>query len=240
MILEQDVLNLIHLDAGTKTPLTSAQQDGVAFQPSACADGRYVVTALGGHGGGRTVNIWRMDAGGGNWKQVSDGKLDQVPICSPDGKWVYYSDLSNGAKLTRAPLEGGKPERLSEFPAYGFDISPDGKLAAFTTFQPSSPKQQLALLPVDSPQNTKLVELQHPRLGIPRFTHDGKAVVYPFRDQAAENLWWQPLDGSAGKQITNFKSERIMEAHWSFDGSKLAMVRGHTDSDVVLLEESKP
>ena len=240
LIVEQDVLNLVHLDTGTKTPLTSPQQEGVAFQPSACADGRYVVIALGGHGGGRTVNIWRMDAGGGNLKQLSYGKLDQVPICSPDGKWVYYSDLSSGAKLTRVPVEGGKPEKLSEFPAYGFDISPDGKVAAFATFQPSSPKQQLALLSVDSPQNTKLVELQHPRLGTLRFTHDGKALVYPFRDQEAENLWWQPLDGSPGKQITHFKSERIMETHWSFDGSKLGMVRGHTDSDVVLLEESKP
>ena len=31
----------------------------------------------------------------------------------------------------------------------------------------------------------------------------------------------------------------ITDFHWSFDGSKLAMVRGHTDSDVVLLQESK-
>jgi Tol biopolymer transport system component len=212
----------------------------LAFQPSACADGRYVVTAMGGHGGGTTISIWRMDAGGGNMKQLSDGKLDQYPVCSNDGKWVYYSDLSNGAKVTRVPLQGGKPERLSEFPAYGYDISPDGKLAAFVTFQSSNAKQLLALVPVDSPQNAKLLELQHPRSGIARFTHDGKGMVYPFRDQEADNIWLQPLDGSPGRQITNFKSERIADFHWSFDGSKLGAVRGHTDSDVVLLEESKP
>jgi eukaryotic-like serine/threonine-protein kinase len=240
-IVEQDVLNLFRPDTGKKTPLTSVAQDGLAFQPSACADGRYVVATMGGHGGGTTVSIWRMDAGGGNMKQLSEGKLDQFPVCSTDGKWVYYSDLSNGAKLTRVPLEGGKPEKLSEFPAYGFDISPDGKLAAFATFQSSSPKQQLALLPVDSPQNAKLLELQqHPRLGIARFTHDGKGIIYPFHDQDADNIWLQPLDGSPGKQLTNLKSERITDLHWSFDGSKLGMVRGHTDSDVVLLEESKP
>ena len=239
-IVEQDVLNLFRPDTGKKTPLTSLQQDGQAFEPSACADGRFVVTAVGGHGGGTTVNIWRLDAVGGNMKQLSEGKLDQFPACSADGKWVYYTDLSNGAKLTRVPLEGGKPEKLSEFPAYGFDISPDGKLAAFVTFQSSSPKQQLALLPVDSPQNAKLLELQHPRSGIARFTHDGKGIIYPFHDQEADNIWLQPLDGSPGKQITNFKSERITDFHWSFDGSKLGMVRGHTDSDVVLLEESKP
>jgi eukaryotic-like serine/threonine-protein kinase len=95
---------------------------------------------------------------------------------------------------------------------------------------------------VDSPQNAKLLDLQRPipTDGAVRFAHDGKAVVYPFREHDAENLWLQPLDGSPGKQITKFKSERIADFHWSFDGSKLGMVRGHTDSDVVLLEESKP
>jgi eukaryotic-like serine/threonine-protein kinase len=96
------------------------------------------------------------------------------------------------------------------------------------------------LVPVDSPQNTKLLELQHQCEGFVHFTPDGKSVVYPSRDPDADNLWLQPLDGSPGKQITNFKSERINELHWSFDGSKLAITRGHTDSDVVLLEESKP
>jgi hypothetical protein len=53
------------------------------------------------------------------------------------------------------------------------------------------------------------------------------------------SLWLQPLDGSHGKEITNFKSELIMDFKWSFDGSKLALTRGHTDSDVVLIRESE-
>jgi eukaryotic-like serine/threonine-protein kinase len=242
MILEQqNIANLFHPDTGSKTPLTSPQQDGGAFMPSSCADGHYVVLSIGGHAGAKTLTIWRMDAGGGNLKQLSDGKNDEFPACSPDGRSVFYSDYSNGAKLNRVPLEGGKSEKLSELPAYRFDISPDGKLAAFATFvSPGTPRQQLALVPVDSPQNTKLLELQRPAQGAVRFTHDGKAVAYAFRDQDADNLWLQPLDGSAGAQITNFKSEQIRDFHWSFDGSKLGLVRGHTDSDVVLLEESKP
>jgi Tol biopolymer transport system component len=82
--------------------------------------------------------------------------------------------------------------------------------------------------------------LQRPGQGTVRFTHDGTAIVYPFRDQDADNLWLQPLDGSPGKQITNFKSEQITDFRWSFDGTRLGMIRGHTDSDVVLLQESKP
>jgi hypothetical protein len=100
----------------------------------------------------------------------------------------------------------------------------------------------LALLPVDSPQSPKFLDLQQsmPLSRKLRFTRDGKAVVYPFRDGDAENLWRQPIDGSPGAQITHFKAEKIMDFHWSFDGSQLGTVRGHTDSDVVLLEETKP
>ena len=243
ILAQQNALTLFQPGSGSKSQLTSTQQDGGAGAPSACADGRYVAFGLGGHGGGIHLNIWRMDAGGGNLTQLSDGKRDQYPVCSPDGKWVYYSDLTNGAKLTRVPLEGGKPERLSEFPADQFDISPDGKWAAFETFvSPGSGRMQLALLPVDSPQTTKFLDLQRtiPISELLRFTPDGKAVVYPIRDNDTDNLWLQPLDGSPGKQITSFKSEQISDFHWSFDGSKLGLIRGHTDSDVVLLQESRP
>ena len=130
---------------------------------------------------------------------------------------------------------------ISDLPGYDLDISPDGKLAGFATFaSPSAAKQQLALVPVDSPQNTKLFELQRSALRKTQFTSDGKGVVYAFRDKDIDNLWLQPLDGSPGKQITNFKSEQIRDFRWSFDGSKLGLIRGHTDSDVVLLQDSKP
>jgi serine/threonine protein kinase len=238
---QQGTLSLFHPDTGSKTPLTSPQQDGVAFQPVVCANGRFVVASILFRGGAKTITVWRMDAGGGNFKQITDGADDEHAVCSPDGQWVYYLDRVN-ARLTRVPFDGGKPERLSELPEYGlFDISPDGKLAAFAA-SAVGPKKRLALVPVDSPQNAKLVEFQHPAqsFGAVRFTPDGKAVVYALADQDSENLWLQPLDGSPGKQITNFKSEEISDFHWSFDGSKLGLVRGHTDSDVVLLQESKP
>jgi Tol biopolymer transport system component len=95
------------------------------------------------------------------------------------------------------PLDGGKVERLVEIPDYGpIDISPDGKLAAFGAT--GTAKKRLALVPVDSPQNAKLVDLQRsvPWYEAIRFTHDGKGVVYALADQDSANLWLQPLDGS--------------------------------------------
>ena len=72
-----------------------------------------------------------------------------------------------------------------------------------------------------------------------RFSRDGKGVVYAVRENGIDNLWQQPLDGSAGKQLTSFKSEHIFDFHWSSDGSKLALVRGHNDSDVVLIRNQR-
>ncbi len=72
-----------------------------------------------------------------------------------------------------------------------------------------------------------------------RFTHDGKALVYAFRDKDADNLWLQPLDGSPGRQITNYKSELITDFQWSPGGKQLGIIRGHPDSDVVLIRAAK-
>lgn len=73
------------------------------------------------------------------------------------------------------------------------------------------------------------------------FTPDGKAVAYPVRGNGVDNLLVQPLSGSsAGRQITAFDSEQIRSFRWSPDGSSLAILRGHSESDVVLLRESKP
>jgi hypothetical protein len=67
-------------------------------------------------------------------------------------------------------------------------------LAAYTTTGTVG-KKQLILLPVDAPRNAKFLDLQHP---VPveaaiRFTRDGKAVVYSFREQDFDNLWLQPI-----------------------------------------------
>jgi Tol biopolymer transport system component len=116
----------------------------------------------------------------------------------------------------------------------------DGKLAAFKTVEHSGEhKAELALVSTDSGQ-ARQIEFQHPAFGLVRFSHDGKSVVYPTRKNGVDNLWLQPLDGTKGHALTDFQSERIYDFHWSLDGKKLALVRGHNDSDVVLIRSQQP
>jgi len=55
------------------------------------------------------------------------------------------------------------------------------------------------------------------------------------RNGDTDNLWLQHLDGSPGKQLTDFKSEFIRDFDYSLDGKQLAVDRGHRESDVVLI-----
>lgn len=241
MVIESDSgLGLVNPDSGAKASLVSLA-GALADNPSACGDGHYVVFSTIFKKGNRTLNIWRTDASGGNLKQLSNGKVDQSPVCSPDGQWVLYQDAVNGGRLMKVPIDGGKSEQISdELAATGFDISPDSKTIAFAAFgHLGEHVETLTLLSVDSNQILKSLAFEHARSGPIRFSRDGKAVVYPFRHGGVDDLWRQPLDGSAGKQITDFKSEHIIDFHWSNDGSNLGVIRGHTDSDVVLIRDSQ-
>jgi serine/threonine protein kinase len=232
-------LSLLDSETGNTTTLHTP---ALATNPSACAGGRYLVFASGITQGKKALNVWRMDASGGNLKQLSDGKVDSFPVCSPDGRWVLYEDGASGGQLMRVSIDGGRPERISdELAANGFDISPDSKTIAFAAFgHLDEHVEKLTLVSVDSNQALKTLAFERPRSGPIRFSRDARAVVYPFRHAGIDDLWLQPLDGSSGRQITDFKSEHIIDFHWSFDGSKLGLIRGHTDSDVVLIRDSQP
>jgi Tol biopolymer transport system component len=163
-------------------------------------------------------------------------------VCSPDGRWAVYEDGASGGHLMKVSIDGGKAERISdELAANGFDISPDSRTIAFAAFGHLDEQiEKLTLVSADSEQVLQTLNFERPRTGPIRFSRDGKAVVYPFRHGGVDDLRLQPLDGSAGKQITDFKSEHIIDFHWSFDGSQLGLIRGHTDSDVVLIREAQP
>jgi WD40 repeat protein len=184
---------------------------------------------------------------------LTHGKKDLAPVCSPDQKWVYYSDFSN-FQLWRVPLDGsGSPElvpRSSDFqgiiPETPVSFSVDGKTLAYLVFVAPHPNEyvdKIALLNLESPSSLRLLDTAHISgnggvHGV-QFTPDGNHVAYSVGENGADNIWVQPLNGAVGHRITNFESEQILSFHWSPDGKKLGILRGHSDSDVVLLQESK-
>ncbi len=65
LIIDQgNSLHLVNTETGAKAPFPT-EEGHVSGDPSACADGRYVVFVLGFHGGVGIENIWRVDSAGG-------------------------------------------------------------------------------------------------------------------------------------------------------------------------------
>jgi eukaryotic-like serine/threonine-protein kinase len=220
------------------------------FMPSECR-GSVVAFPWAFHGGTNSMNIWRVNSDGSGLLQLTSGKFDHNVVCSSDQKWVYYFD-NVAWQIRRVLLDGsGKPEEVTgsaDFQGFidgqDMSISPDGKTLAYAVEVVDARTQQstaeIALLNIESPGSPRLLEANpHISAGV-RFTPDGKAVAYPIRNTGVDNLWVQPLNGSVGHQITNFNSEQIDSFHWSLDGKKLGIVRSESESDVVLLQETKP
>ncbi len=230
-------------------PLTLLSDSSAAILwPVSCSSGRYVVFTWFQHTGSNSANLWRANADGSDPVQLTSGHNDALAQCSPDGKWVYYEDLTN-YRLMRVPLSGGtaevEPGALPNSYFVGPGISADGKTAAYIVFhsnaQERATQASLALfdlsasgeaaprlIPVD-PRNTG---------GTVHFTPDGKTIAYAILDKGVGNIWVEPLDGSKGHQLTNFTSEQITSFAWSPDGKRLAVSRGELTSDVILLRDS--
>jgi serine/threonine protein kinase/Tol biopolymer transport system component len=81
------MLRWVNPESGLKG-VVATEQDSTSGDPSACSDGRYLVFDNSHFAGKGARNIWRVDSSGGNLKQISTGKNDIFPVCSPDAKWA--------------------------------------------------------------------------------------------------------------------------------------------------------
>jgi Tol biopolymer transport system component len=241
-----DVDSLVRISGnGVDKAMLVSDSAAQIIQPTNCQDGRYVVFTWAGHSGSNKAGIWRVNADGSNPKQLTDGIQDIGSKCSPDGRWVLYQESQN-VHLNRVNIDDGRSEIVpgttipGTFLDYGFDIAPNGKLLAFvTTGGTTEFVHQLAVVPLDAgPQPQRRMLDPDPRVsGGPRFTPDGRALVYPIHESGTDNLWFQSLDGSRGHQITNFKSDTISAFRFSPDGKTIGVLRSHVESDVVLLRD---
>jgi serine/threonine protein kinase len=218
---------------------------------AACSNGGPILLSWYSRDGGNSTDIWRVDADGSHPKQLTHGIDDELPGCSPDGKWLYYADNTKNYEIYREPIEGGTPELIKAsrmkngFVGSAGDLSPDGRLLAaiVTQIDPVTQADIHALALIDVAANTESsirIFPSQPTITFPvSFAPDGKNVAYRVIDKGTDNIWMQPVDGSKGHPVTEFTTDHIRGFGWSPDGKTLAVVRGHLVSDVVLLREGK-
>jgi eukaryotic-like serine/threonine-protein kinase len=255
-LLTSDYARLVRTDIFGKNPTVLASDPSAAIFAFAPCGTQSIVFAWAFHGGSNVTAIWRVDADGSHPTQLTEGPHDAFfgypPVCSGDQPWVYFA---RGVQtLWRVPLDGSSKEEpipgseIQKAGAFqtgrGMGLSPDGKTLAYLIKYLSPEKEEgtikIALLDLATLKNPRLLDANDHISAGPIFTPDGKSVAYPVRENGVDNIWIQSLDGTAGHPITHFTSEQIQFFHWSPDGKNLGILRGHIDSDVVLLQESKP
>jgi serine/threonine protein kinase len=231
-------LRVINPNGGLMGEIAS-ERESAAMQPNGCSDGHVVFAR--GMLKTLSVNIWRSEADGTGLRRLTGGRRDMSPVCSPDGKTVFYQDVAAAAYM-KVPIDGGQPERVAkEFAQFsaGYDIARDGKTAVLGTYDFKVQRPNISLVSLDSGQLLRTFEYDPRHQGQLRFSPDGKGIVYPVREKGVDNLWMQPLDGGPGRQLTNLGSLKIYSYQWSPDGKSLALVRGDSPSDLVLIQNSQ-
>jgi Tol biopolymer transport system component len=208
-------------------------------QATAC--GQYIVFRQVGRTSASSANLWRMDLNGTNPKQLTSGLNDQEPACSKDGQWVYFVDNTDNRFVKRVSVEGGAPETVVKYAVGSYALSLDGKQIASFEVRELDHKLMLRLENVETHQMTYGDIDARALPDDLAFSPDGKSIVYIVREKGVDNLWLQPLDGKARRQLTHSKSDKTFRFAFSPDGSQIAMECGEVESDAVLLhDEGKP
>ncbi len=253
-LLVSDVEKITRLDADGQNAAVLLSDPNAGIDGfSACGD-RYLLISWAGHRG-NTVNIWRANPDGSSPTQLTSGHFDSSPVCSLDGKWVYYIDRPGTSRLMKVPIDGGPAEAVpggdipNRFGINGVSfISADGKSLGMVVDlidpRTNDALAKLAIVSLEAGSTTapRLLDLD-PRFGGAaglRLVPLANVVAYPITENGVNNLWLQPLDGSPGRQLTHFASEQITDYSWSPDGKTLAITRRQGVADVVLLKEGNP
>ena len=119
------------------------------------------------------------------------------------------------------PLKAGRTLKFNtkEGTWISVDISPDGSTIIFDMLG------DLYTMPANGGKATRLTD------GMaydthPRFSPDGKSIVFTSDRSGSENVWTMELESEETKQITKSNNEWVQSAEWSPDGQYIVAVKG--------------
>lgn len=211
---------------------------GVNLQPQASADGRFIVFSSNRANEG-AFNLWRMDVDGNNPVQLTHGGGEGQPVCSPDGRWVVYSQGGPNTSpkqrtLWKVSIDGGEPVQLAKQPSSGAAISPDGTLIACWYQEDSASPLKIALIPFAGGLPVKILDATMTSFAPVHWRPDGQVINYIKAEPFVSNIWSQPVSGGPPQPLTQFTSEGMAGLDWSRDG-RLVCSRSHTAQDVIVI-----
>jgi dipeptidyl aminopeptidase/acylaminoacyl peptidase len=215
---------IVDADGANARQLTA--DDAPSMQPDVTPDGRYVVFQRFGE---RGVNIWRMGLDGSDPRQLTQGGADIQPRAGP--RDVFFNNGSSGQpRPFKVSIDGGEPVSLGAIYFRPQQVSPDGSRLLGTTWDEKARRPAVAMMPVAG--------------GAVELVPDMVTFQFAWGPDANGLTYWQPKQGVQFYRydLTTKKSEPIgllrdnmFGFAWARDGKRMAIARGPSTTDVVLI-----
>ncbi|HEX2831811.1 MAG TPA: protein kinase [Thermoanaerobaculia bacterium] len=210
-----------------------------AWAMAVSPDGRqiaYISDKSGSH------QLWLADADGAHARQITyDGNI-ATPAFTPDGRSLVFVRGDTQQLAWLVPADGSSPPvPITRAPTNRPTVSPDGKWLLCRMRAKDGddgPLWRTTIVAMDGSGAPRTFE--GPRHGgTPMFQwHPGsRAFFYVDMNDGIANVWRQELDGSAPKQVTLFTSGEIFAFDIGRDGRSLAISRGESTRDAVLIRD---
>ncbi|MBX7174259.1 MAG: protein kinase [Pyrinomonadaceae bacterium] len=230
---------IVNKDGSDNHPLISNKNSN--YFPVASPNNDFIVFVSDNSG---SLDLWRVNIEGIDLKVLKETPdLKEVnPTFSLDGKWIFYrqTDTKNLSTIWKMSLETGESIQLTNFESNYPAVSPDGKTFACLYVPNPNEREKIAIVSIEGGKPIKVFDF--PEIVKTRFFHwssDGNSLIYINKNSQADNLWSQPIDGSAPKQLTFFESGQIWKFDLARDGQSFILSRGNESSDVLMISDFK-
>ncbi len=222
-------------DGGTASLLVShpATESRPRFSP----DGKSLAFTSNRTGNG---DIYILDFAANDLRRVTfDDVSDNLDAWSPDGKWLYFysnsKDIAGMNDIFRVASTGGTPQQISsdrytnEFFAAP---SPDGNSIAFSArgiansqwWRNGRSHIDESEIWVKRGQNYEQMTQAGAKQLWTMWSADGSQMFFVSDRTGTQNIWSQTGKGQP-KQLTNFKTGRVLWASISYDGKQIVFER---------------
>ena len=199
--------------------------------PKITGDGKTIVF----HRDGDKPGLYRVNVDGSGLANLVEGSALNALILPDDRTVLYLSNHSGIQTLWSVPLSGGPSRELLHRLLY----SGIGTFERVSRRPPAEVRRSSAVdgrraaLVCDLPDCTNPRDFAVPSLAL--WTPDSRGMA--FSDSTdPKNIWVQPIDGSARHPLTKFTEKTIIDFAWSPDGKHLAITRGTSLADIVLIK----
>lgn len=223
-------------DANGENPrrLTTEANNG---QASPSPDGSEIAFVSDRTGG---LEIWKLQLSGGAPTRLTHGAFADQPVWIGD-EIVFRARGSEPGTLVlfRMPAAGGDAIQVTDVNSWTPRVSPDGSRLMYHVYNADEGHNQIEVLSLATGEVEQAVYLRQWEEA--EWSPDGTAIHYSKHVDGQDNVWSHPIsagnDTSGDTRVTSFEDGvDILSMAWSRDGKTLALSRGTTSRDIVLLK----